>query len=173
MRWATFRQGAGEERVGLVVDSRVLALPPGTRLIDLLGDDGGRLAAAAERVTQGPAEVMALDDVSLLPPIPRPPSVRDFYAFEQHVRTARQRRGLEMDPDWYELPVFYFSNPAALVGSGADVAGPPGSAAMDFELEVAAVVGREGADLDPVEAEGFIAGYCVMNDGSAGDVQRR
>jgi 2-keto-4-pentenoate hydratase/2-oxohepta-3-ene-1,7-dioic acid hydratase in catechol pathway len=173
MRWATFRQGSGEERVGLVVDGRILALPAGTRLIDLLGDDGERLAGAAERVTQGPAEVMALDDVSLLPPIPRPPSVRDFYAFEQHVRTARQRRGLDMDPDWYELPVFYFSNPAALVGDGADVPVPPGSQELDFELEVAVIVGMGGSDLSPKEAERHIAGYCVMNDWSARDIQRR
>ncbi len=173
MRWATFRQGSGEERVGLVVDGRILALPAGTRLIDLLGDEGERLTEAAERVTQGPAEVMSLDDVSLLPPIPRPRSVRDFYAFEEHVRTARQRRGLEMDPDWYQLPVFYFSNPAALVGDEADIPVPPGSQQLDFELEVAAIVGKGGSDLSPKEAEGHIAGYCVMNDWSARDIQRR
>jgi 2-keto-4-pentenoate hydratase/2-oxohepta-3-ene-1,7-dioic acid hydratase in catechol pathway len=102
-----------------------------------------------------------------------PPSVRDFYAFEQHVRTARQRRGLEMDPDWYELPVFYFTNPSAIVGPSDDVAVPPGSEQLDYELEVAAVVGMPGADLDPEQAERHIAGYCVMNDWSARDLQRR
>ncbi len=99
--------------------------------------------------------------------------MRDFYAFEQHVRTARQRRGLEMDPDWYELPVFYFSNPYAICGPDDDVAMPPGSAELDYELEVAAVVGMGGADLEPDEAERSIAGYCVMNDWSARDIQRR
>jgi 2-keto-4-pentenoate hydratase/2-oxohepta-3-ene-1,7-dioic acid hydratase in catechol pathway len=102
-----------------------------------------------------------------------PPSLRDFYAFEQHVRTARQRRGLEMDEDWYQLPVFYFSNPRALVGDGANVAVPPGCNELDYELEVAAIVGRGGADLSPVNAESHIAGYCVMNDWSARDIQRR
>src|SRR4029077_10928167 len=129
----------------------------GTTLLGLLGDDGERLAAAAEQAVRDPAEVLSMDDVLLHAPIPRPPTVRDFYAFEQHVRTARQRRGLEMDPDWYELPVFYFSNPAAIVGPHDDVPVPPGSAQLDFELEVAAVVGREGADLDPAEAESHIA----------------
>jgi 2-keto-4-pentenoate hydratase/2-oxohepta-3-ene-1,7-dioic acid hydratase in catechol pathway len=99
--------------------------------------------------------------------------VRDFYAFEQHVKTARRRRGLDMEPDWYELPVFYFSNPYAVVGPDDDVAVAPGSSEMDYELEVAAVVGRAGADLDPADAEAHIAGYCVMNDWSARDVQRR
>ena len=74
-----------------------------------------------------PAEVVPLDDVTLRAPIPLPPTVRDFYAFEQHVKTARKRRGLEMDPDWYELPVFYFSNPYAVNGDGDEVAVPPGS----------------------------------------------
>src|SRR5947208_6592693 len=149
MRWATFRQGSGEERAGLVVDGRILALPQGTRLIDLLGDGGERLAAAAERTTQGPAEVMSLEDVSPLPLIPRPPSVRDFYAFEQHVRTARQRRGLGVDPGWYEAPVFYFTNPHALIGPGEPAPRPPGCLQLDFELEVALVVGRDGANLPP------------------------
>ncbi len=173
VRWATFRGGGSEERVGVVQGQEILALPAGTTLLDLLGDPGEGLRDAGQGALAGPYEVFPLEAVTLLPPVPCTPSVRDFYAFEQHVRTARQRRGLEMDPDWYELPVFYFSNPAALVGHGADVPLPPGSAALDFELEVAAVVGREGADLDPVEAEGYIAGYCVMNDWSARDVQRR
>jgi 2-keto-4-pentenoate hydratase/2-oxohepta-3-ene-1,7-dioic acid hydratase in catechol pathway len=99
--------------------------------------------------------------------------VRDFYAFEQHVKTARQRRGLEMDPDWYELPVFYFSNPYAVIADGADVAVPPGSEELDFELEVAAIIGRGGADLTPQQGEQSIAGFCILNDWSARDIQRR
>jgi fumarylacetoacetate (FAA) hydrolase len=117
--------------------------------------------------------VFDLGAVRVLPPIPVPPSVRDFYAFEQHVRTARQRRGLEMEPDWYELPVFYFTNPAAILGPDDEVPVPPGSTQLDFELEVAAVVGRGGSDLDPKKAEEHIAGFTVMNDWSARDLQRR
>jgi 2-keto-4-pentenoate hydratase/2-oxohepta-3-ene-1,7-dioic acid hydratase in catechol pathway len=71
------------------------------------------------------------------------------------------------------LPVFYFSNPYAIGGPDDDVALPPGSAELDYELEVAAVVGMGGADLDPDAAERSIAGYCVMNDWSARDIQRR
>jgi 2-keto-4-pentenoate hydratase/2-oxohepta-3-ene-1,7-dioic acid hydratase in catechol pathway len=173
MRWASFLDGEGRERVGLVSDEELHALAPGVRLLDLLGGDAGPLEGAARRAEADPTEVFELQAVTFLPPIPRPPSVRDFYAFEQHVKTARQRRGLEMDPDWYELPVFYFSNPAAVGGPFDDVEVPPGTEQLDFELEVAAVVGREGADLDPAEAEAYIAGFCVMNDWSARDVQRR
>ncbi len=173
MRWVTYRMENGAERAGLVVGADVHGLAAGETLLSLLGDDGERLAQAADRAQRDPADVVALDAISLCAPVPRPPSVRDFYAFEQHVRTARQRRGLEMDPDWYELPVFYFSNPHCVVGPDDDVAVAPGTAEMDFELEVAAIVGMAGSDLDPASATRHIAGYCVMNDWSARDVQRR
>ncbi len=116
--------------------------------------------------------VLPLDGVLLLPPVPRPPSFRDFYSFEQHVRTARGHRGLDMVAEWYEFPVFYFSNPAAMLGHGATFAPPPDTAELDFELEIAAVVGRTCRDLDPAHAESAIAGYCVLNDWSARDLQR-
>jgi 2-keto-4-pentenoate hydratase/2-oxohepta-3-ene-1,7-dioic acid hydratase in catechol pathway len=174
MRWATFTEiGSPVERTGVVVDGHIHACPTGTTLIGLLGDDGERLAAAAAVAQNDPHDVFDLEAVQLRAPIPLPPTVRDFYAFEQHVRVARQRRGLEMDPDWYELPVFYFSSPYAINGPDDVVPIPPGSAELDYELEVAAVVGRGGADLDPEDAQRSIAGYCVMNDWSARDLQRR
>jgi 2-keto-4-pentenoate hydratase/2-oxohepta-3-ene-1,7-dioic acid hydratase in catechol pathway len=174
MRWATYQHaGQPDERVGLLVDGRLHGLPPGVALLDLLGDDGERLAQAGDRARREPAEVVALADVRLRAPIPRPPTVRDFYAFEQHVRAGRQRWGYDIDPVWYDIPVFYFSNPYAIVATGDAVAVPPGCAALDFELEVAAIIGRAGADLSPAEAERYIAGYTVMNDWSARDVQRR
>jgi 2-keto-4-pentenoate hydratase/2-oxohepta-3-ene-1,7-dioic acid hydratase in catechol pathway len=174
MRWVTFQQAENpDERAGLVVDGRIHVCGPGITLLSLLGDDGDRLAVAAEAARRDPHDVVDLEAVHLLAPIPNPTAVRDFYAFEQHVRTARERRGLEMDPDWYELPVFYFSNPYAIGGPDEVVSIPPGCAEMDYELEVAAVVGVGGADLDPDAAQRNIAGYCVMNDWSARDVQRR
>lgn len=129
------------------------------------GDPGLRPAAVADP--------LPLAGADLLCPVPAPPSVRDFYGFEQHVRTARAGRGLEMQPDWYELPVFYFSNPAAVVGPGEPVAAPPRSAALDYELEVALVLGAGGRDVGLDDVDALAAGFCVMNDWSARDVQRR
>jgi len=103
-----------------------------------------------------------LDEVDLRAPVLHPPSVRDFYAFEQHVKTARASRGLEVPPEWYELPVFYFSNPAAIYGPGDEIPHPPETKELDYELEVAAVIG----------AEGRIGGFTIMNDWSARDLQR-
>jgi 2-keto-4-pentenoate hydratase/2-oxohepta-3-ene-1,7-dioic acid hydratase in catechol pathway len=174
MRWVTFTEiGNPVRRTGVMVDGRIHACAPGTTLLSLLGDDGQWLRTAADDARNDPRDVVDLDAVQLHAPIPLPPTVRDFYAFEQHVRVARQRRGLEMDPDWYELPVFYFSNPYAINGPDDVVPIPPGSAELDYELEVAAVVGMGGANLDPEQGQRSIAGYCVMNDWSARDLQRR
>jgi 2-keto-4-pentenoate hydratase/2-oxohepta-3-ene-1,7-dioic acid hydratase in catechol pathway len=174
MRWVTYRPpGETTDRVGLLVGDEVRGLRDCSALVDLLGDDGERMARAAQRAQDDPGEVLGVADVRLQAPIPHPPTLRDFYAFEQHVMTARRRRGLDMEPDWYELPVFYFSNPYAVVGPDDDVALPAGTEEMDYELEVAAVVGRGGSNLDPSDAERQIAGYCVMNDWSARDIQRR
>jgi len=105
-----------------------------------------------------------LEDVQLLAPMPRPPSVRDAYAFEEHVRNAARVAGRPGVPDeWYELPVFYFSNPAAIFGPDDEIPFPAGSEELDYELEVAAVIGAEGA----------IGGFTVMNDWSARDLQRK
>jgi len=174
VRFVTYRHPETQhDRCGVLHGDDVHAMPQGTALVDLLGDDGDRLHSMGAMALREPAEVVALSDVQLRAPLPRPPTIRDFYAFEEHVRTARQRRGLEMIPEWYEFPVFYFSNPYATVGPDVDVAMPPGTAEMDYELEVAAVVGRAGADLDASTAEQHIAGYMVMNDWSARDIQRR
>jgi fumarylacetoacetate (FAA) hydrolase len=104
----------------------------------------------------------ALDEVDLRPPVLHPPSVRDFMAFEEHVANARRQRGAEVPPEWYETPVFYFSNPAAIYGPDQDVPYPEGTEELDYELECAAVIG----------AEGRIGGFTVLNDWSARDLQR-
>ena len=97
-------------------------------------------------------------------PVPRPPSVRDAYAFEEHIKNAARVTGRPGVPDeWYELPVFYFSNPAAIYGPDDEIPFPVGSEELDYELEVAAVIGGDGA----------IGGFTIMNDWSARDLQRK
>jgi len=100
-------------------------------------------------------------------------SLRDFYAFEQHVKTCRAHRGLAMVPQWYEVPVFYFSNPVAIIGDGDTVFAPQGCQALDFELELACVIGSKARDLPADDtAMECVAGFTVMNDWSARDIQR-
>jgi fumarylacetoacetate (FAA) hydrolase len=133
-----------------------------------------RLAEWRDAMDRQPPEGEGLDPagVILLPPVMPAASFRDFYAFEEHVRAARARRGLEVVPEWYEQPAFYFSNANAFLGHGDELAVPPDGEWLDFELEIGAVLGAGGRDLAPDEAEALIAGYCVLNDWSARKVQR-
>ena len=172
MRWVCYAD-QGNDRIGLIIDDRIHAVSGVTQLIDLLGDDGERMAAAAEQARHDPADVVDLAHVTLRAPVPTPPSIRDFMAFEEHVVNSRAQAGATIDPDWYELPVFYFTNPAAVHGPTQEVAVPPGCSRFDYELEVAAVVGRGGSDLTPDQAEAHIAGYTIMCDWSARDLQAR
>jgi fumarylacetoacetate (FAA) hydrolase len=108
-----------------------------------------------------------------LPPVPNPRTFRDFYAFEKHVVAARSRRGLLMDPAWYAQPVFYFSNPVSLVGHDAPVFAPAGCSELDYELELGLVIGIGGRDIARQDAWRHVAGFTIINDLSARDLQRR
>ena len=188
MRFVNFRPGGstGEVQAGWLRQGRIfplvslLNLPApvplgggwGLDSIARLGEwrlvlselDAGHLASMPSH---------AADEVVLAPAIHPCPSFRDFYAFEQHVKTARGRRGLEMVPEWYEAPVFYFSNAHALLGHGAEVTPPPDGQWLDFELEVAAAIGTAGRDITEERAEQHIAGFTVINDWSARAIQRQ
>ena len=163
MRIARVATEAGA-RVALVDGEELQLLPEATDVLDLLrGPDGA--------VPTG--ETLPLDPAKLLPPLD-PPSIRDFVTFERHVEGMARLHDppREVHPRWYEAPTFYFSNPHSLVGPNADVAIPPGCLVFDFELEVAAVVGRDGSHLTPDEARNHIAAYTIFNDWSARDLQR-
>ncbi|MBO2458455.1 fumarylacetoacetate hydrolase family protein [Actinomadura violacea] len=163
MRLATYLH-EGVRRCGAVEGDAVLPFPDGTDLLDVI--------ASGSFPATGPGVPLA--DVRLLPPL-EPPSVRDFVAFEEHVEGVRKAvDGASGVPDaWYDAPTFYFSNPHAMVGAHDDVPLPPGCQALDFELEVAAVIGRAGADLSPARARDHVFGYTIFNDWSARDLQSR
>jgi fumarylacetoacetate (FAA) hydrolase len=116
---------------------------------------------------------LPLEDVRLVAPVRRPPTLRDFYAFERHVKAGNAIRGREIPPQWYEIPVFYFSNPMSIIGPDDIVRAPKASQALDYELEVACVIGRAGRDIAAQDAEDYIAGYLIFNDWSARDLQRQ
>ena len=116
--------------------------------------------------------LLETSDLRFGPPILRPPSLRDFYAFEGHVATMWARRGNPVPEAWYRLPIFYFSNTSELRGPGDPVWAPRGSNELDYELEVCALVDTPARDLDAGQAEGAIGGYLILNDWSARDLQR-
>jgi len=111
------------------------------------------------------------EDVTLLAPIPHPTSVRDGYAFRQHVAAARRNRGVEMIPEFDVIPIFYFTNHNAITGPGAVEVQTLHLDKLDFELECAIVIGKEGRNISATVADEHIAGYMVMNDWSARGLQ--
>jgi len=139
---------------------------------------GLRVAALGELLDDFvPAEeddeaILDAADLTFGPPVLRPTSLRDFYAFEQHVATMWARRGGDVPEAWYRLPIFYFSNVSEIRGPGEPVWAPGGSHELDFELEVCALVDTPARDLPPERAEEVIGGYTIFNDWSARDLQR-
>jgi len=109
--------------------------------------------------------------VHLLPPI-HPLTLRDAYAFEQHVKKANENRGREIPEEWYQFPVFYYTNPNAVFGPDEVIPPPRYTRALDYELEIAAIIGKPGKDLDKDSAASTIFGFTVLNDWSARDIQR-
>jgi len=107
------------------------------------------------------------ENIKLLAPVPNPTSCRDGYAFRQHVATARRNRGVEMIPEFDQFPVFYFTNHNSIFGEGEIKVEDDHLKQLDFELEAAIVIGKEGRNISTEEADEYIAGYMIMNDFSA------
>lgn len=114
---------------------------------------------------------LAPETATLLSPVPRPTSMRDGYAFRQHVEAARRNRGLEMIPEFDEIPIFYFTNHQAVYGPGPIPVREEHCRQLDFELECAIVIGKQGRNITAADADAYIAGFMVMNDWSARALQ--
>jgi fumarylacetoacetate (FAA) hydrolase len=197
MKFVTFEHQT-RRLSGLLIDTTVLDLQAAHTMQrftmkdndDLLPNDmlsflrgGDAMMAVARKVQQwfiernAPLEVegeriaFPLAEVTLLAPVPDPTSVRDGYAFRQHVEAARRNRGVEMIPEFDEIPIFYFTNHNAITGPGEVEVMPLHCDKLDFELECAIVIGKEGRNIPASEADDYIAGYTIMNDWSARALQ--
>ncbi len=168
MRLVRYRH-AGRVAVGALRGGAVtpLAEPAGS-------GDGELLAIALRRDADAAGPDVAVDEVTLLAPLERPLTIRDFLTFEEHYANflLGQRGDATIPDEWYRTPVFYFSNPHRVFGPDATVPRPV-TEQLDYELEVAVVLGRGGSDLDAEGAAGAIAGYTIFNDLSARDIQHR
>jgi 2-keto-4-pentenoate hydratase/2-oxohepta-3-ene-1,7-dioic acid hydratase in catechol pathway len=176
MRLVTYeREG---RRLGAMLADRLVDVP------SLLGDgfpttmeglvDAGpealdRLRRALESADP---ERSAIEAPRLLVPF-LPASIRDFLAFEDHVKAGSARRGEDVPAAWYEMPIYYKGNHRSVFGPDEEIPWPPFTEELDFELEVACVLGGRGRDLDAGGAAGLILGYTLMNDWSARDIQRK
>ncbi len=155
----------------LQADQDEVNLETAADIVDaVVQSSGGAEIGSSEFQIGGIAMLYPLTQVRLIAPLPRPASVRDFFAFEQHVAAAAALRGLSVPQEWYRIPTFYFSNHAAIYGPD-DTIPMPQSEALDYELEIACVIGRTGRNISPADAPNYIAGYMIMNDWSARDLQ--
>jgi 2-keto-4-pentenoate hydratase/2-oxohepta-3-ene-1,7-dioic acid hydratase in catechol pathway len=160
---------------GFVIDDAVVPFPDGRTVASVLASGLASVPDLARRVD--PDLATPLSEVTLLSPLV-PASVRDFVAFEEHVEGVVKSvsGGQGVDPEWYEFPTFYFTNPHSIIATGTTMR-PPRTERLDFELEVAAVIGAvadsNGRDLDPATADEHIFGYTIFNDWSARDIQSR
>lgn len=164
-----------EQTYRALIEARGEDISPPVSMLDYLNlpqDKKQWLLTSADALKHSLPIIGAEKDIRLASPLPRPNSFRDFYAFEEHVRNARKRRGLDMIPEWYQFPVFYFSNACAIKGPEEQIEKPGYTEWLDYELEVACVIGKEGRNIKRGEALDYIEGFMVLNDWSARDVQR-
>jgi fumarylacetoacetate (FAA) hydrolase len=161
---ATFSGQDGERKPGVVRNGRVYALPfPDMQAVIKAG-----VEAAESQVSSTPLHIA---HVTFHAPL-RPTTLRDGYAFEQHVKTANANRGREVPKEWYSFPVFYFTNPNSIYGPNEEIPYPHYTSELDYELEIAAVIGKGGRNIKPEDAPRHIFGFTIFNDWSARDIQR-
>ena len=146
---------------------------PLERAVDIIAynvERSGALSQGLADLSRYDAPRWGLGEAVFLPSI-EAGSLRDFIAFEQHIKTVRNQRGAEVPPAWYQMPIYYKGNHRSLLGHDQQLTWPRYSQKMDYELELACIIGKGGIDVPEDEAEGCIGGYAVMNDWSARDIQ--
>ncbi|MBM3124799.1 MAG: fumarylacetoacetate hydrolase family protein [Chloroflexi bacterium] len=165
MKFATVSTLRASTQPALIVGDQVFTVP--------YPDMYAVMEAGAEKAaSRASKESLSFEEVKFLPPL-KPNTLRDGYGFERHVLAASKIRGREVPPEWYEFPVFYYTNPISVFGHEDEIPHPASTDALDFELEIAAVIGARAKDLRPERVPDHIFGYTILNDWSARDIQRQ
>jgi len=170
---------SGEIQLGAIVNETVYNLQSVNEnlpknIIDFFHASNELIQQTEKQLSKIADNTLSVDPVSdftLLAPVPRPTSCRDGYAFRQHVESARRNRGVEMIKEFDQYPIFYFTNHNAVQGPGDIYCMPDHFQQLDFELEVAIVIGKEGRNIKAKDADAYIAGFTIMNDLSARKLQ--
>lgn len=178
MKLITFKTKAGGTKAGLLTAEGIVDLAKASNgqlpgdMLSFIDRHEANIELINELGLENGLPDYALTDVTLLAPLPNPRSFRDYIAFEQHMLNASKTFGHALSPVWYEMPIFYFTNHQAISGTGQDIARPPLCRKLDYELEMACIIGKQGADIKAEDAGDYIFGYTVFNDWSARDIQR-
>jgi fumarylacetoacetate (FAA) hydrolase len=170
---------AGEIQLGTIVNEALYNLQSlnenlPKNVIDFIQSEKALIDQTEKQVSKiadNSLSVEPVRDFTLLAPVPRPTSCRDGYAFRQHVASARRNRGVEMIKEFDQYPIFYFTNHNAVQGPGDIYCMPDHFQQLDFELEVAIVIGKKGRNIKAKDADAYIAGFTIMNDLSARKLQ--
>lgn len=141
------------------------AMDAARRAFDFVAQDASLKGPSGETIIYNAA------DVHIIAPLPNPASLRDFIAFEDHIAATSKRRGQPIPPEWYKAPVYYKGNHRTIVGPDYSLPWPLNTQKLDYELELACIIGRDGIDVPERDAAQYIAGYTIMNDLSARDIQ--
>ena len=164
--------------LGVLINGQVINLNKASKgiipncMIDFLKEFESNHLWVKKNINQLSSNGVKLENVVINSPLPRPHSLRDAYAFRQHVEAGRKSRGLEMIPEYDLFPVFYYSNHNAVGGPGEICIQKEQSIKLDYELEIAAVIGKKGINIDIDKADDYIAGFTIMNDLSARSLQK-
>lgn len=172
-------KSSGVQKIGVWVNNSLFAMNDLDKqlpdnIIDLLQLGGVALKTIENLIVQIASKQIKIDPVQeyeLLAPVPNPSSCRDGYAFRQHVAAARKNRGLPMIEAFDEYPIFYFTNHHAIEGPGQIFCMPDHFQQLDFELEIAIVIGKKGRNIKAKDADQYIGGFTIMNDLSARKLQ--
>ena len=179
MKFVTFYNPEGQMRAGWMDDDRVVDMNLVSKgelpdnIADFITNNEKYMSMIDEINDLSDFSSYLINEIRLTAPLPKPVSFRDFVAFETHVKNATKRNGDTVAPEWYEMPIFYFSNHNAMKGPDEDVKRPSKCIRLDYELELACVIGKEGKNISADEAEDYIFGYTILNDWSARDLQMK
>ncbi|MEY3348449.1 MAG: hypothetical protein RLY46_488, partial [Bacteroidota bacterium] len=161
-----------KQSLGIIVQEKLYNIASlgenfSSNILPFLDEGEAAMKALQEKMDQlikGEIKAIPESDFSLLAPVPHPRSCRDGYAFRQHVAAARRNRGVEMIKEFDQYPIFYFTNHQAIQGPGEIFCMPDHFQQLDFELEVAIVIGKQGRNIQAKDADAYIAGFTIMND---------
>jgi 2-keto-4-pentenoate hydratase/2-oxohepta-3-ene-1,7-dioic acid hydratase in catechol pathway len=176
MKLITFQNKAGESRTGwlqedAVVDMNLADSRLPVDMLTFIDNHEANFKIVKELGAVKPH--YSLDEVKLLAPLPNPRSFRDYIGFEQHMLNASKSFGHTIGQEWYEMPIFYFTNHHAIYGPEDEIQRPDGEEKLDIELEIACIIGKKGKNIKVDQAQDYIFGYTVFNDWTARAIQRR
>jgi 2-keto-4-pentenoate hydratase/2-oxohepta-3-ene-1,7-dioic acid hydratase in catechol pathway len=177
MKLVTFKNKKGQTRIGWlkgdgVVDMKLLDSRLPNDMLTFIDKHEKFFQIIKDSNLESTPPQYKLSEVTLLAPLPNPRSFRDYIGFEKHMQNASATFGHAVGAVWYEMPIFYFTNHQAIYGPNEEVPRPSLCRKMDYELEMAVVIGKKGVNIKAEDADDYIFGYTIFNDWTARDIQK-